>query len=457
MRNPLKACKKPLNSLQKFGSDFVRREEGQMAPMMMTALLIAYTTFMGAAIDMGNLMWHKSHATTAANAACLAGAADLVWVADQATPTALANYESSSTGFQMAVNTSGSIAAPGSSISGDCSSAKTSVAMCAYAVANGYNPSIGGNDISWTVSNMLPVQQTINSNGAGSVGSFTTQQNAAQVTTPNGVLPFLRVAVTEEVPTYLLSIMPSFHSPVTVTGVCNCGIANSGAQGSTGGTSGAAEQTLTGQCAISSSGDPQQNGFAAFSSEWQIASESPEQLRTTGNNNPTDWVYVNCRALSDSSENIIVNVLQSIPNITVDGVTVSIDTATQGSASTSALIENVELIGTQAGLLPPPAQCCNLQNLPIALPGEQQVFPEIPIAPANGSFPFYTIGTPTDLWGLSSSNMLNAIQDDGIFGFAVAYQGNGSRIFLGGGDGGIGNQPFMTVYYHTSRYYATIF
>ncbi len=52
---PFNIRMKSLNSLKKFGSDFIRCEEGQMAPMMMTALLIAYTTFMGAAIDMGNL------------------------------------------------------------------------------------------------------------------------------------------------------------------------------------------------------------------------------------------------------------------------------------------------------------------------------------------------------------------------------------------------------------------
>ncbi len=172
MRSPLKICKRLLNSLKRFGSDFVHLEEGQMAPMMMTALLIAYTTFMGAAIDMGNLLWHKNHATTAANAACLAGAADLAWVANQGTAIALANYESGSTGFRMAVNTTGNAPPPASSISGDCGSASSSIAMCAYAEANGYNPNVSGNDISWTVSNVLPPQQTINPNGLGSVSSL---------------------------------------------------------------------------------------------------------------------------------------------------------------------------------------------------------------------------------------------------------------------------------------------
>ncbi len=92
----------------------------------------------------------------------------------------------------MAVNTTGAPAPAGTSISGDCASTSTSVAMCAYANANGYNPTVSGLDVSWTVSNVLPTQQTINQSRAGSVGSFTTQQNVAQVTTSNGVLRFCK-------------------------------------------------------------------------------------------------------------------------------------------------------------------------------------------------------------------------------------------------------------------------
>jgi len=193
-----------------------------MAPMMLTSLVIAYAIFMGAAIDMANLMLHKSRTMTAANAACQAGAVDLAWVANQGTTNALTNYESSATGFPMS-SSSGTV-------SGDCASASASVAMCAYAKANGYDPSVSGNDVSWTVSNVLSPQQTINPNKLGGEKSFATPQSAAQVSTSNGVLPFLRVAVTEKVPTYLLSIMPWFHSPLTVTGTCNCGLSSSGTQ-----------------------------------------------------------------------------------------------------------------------------------------------------------------------------------------------------------------------------------
>ena len=62
MRPPLKIIfKNVMKSIARFGRDVVRREEGQMAPMMLTAVLIGYSTCMGAAIDMSNL-WLTSTA-----------------------------------------------------------------------------------------------------------------------------------------------------------------------------------------------------------------------------------------------------------------------------------------------------------------------------------------------------------------------------------------------------------
>ncbi len=439
MRCPFSIRMKSLDSLKKFGSDFVRREEGQMAPMMMTALLIAYTTFMGAAIDMGNLLWHKNHATTAANAACLAGAADLVWVANQGTAGAVADYESSPTGFQMAVNTTGAPAPAGASISGDCVSASSSVAMCAYAIANGYNPTVSGTDVSWTVSNVLPTQQTINQNRVGGVGSFTTQLNVAQVTTSNGVLPFLQVAVREQVPTYLLSIMPWFKSPVTVTGFCHCGISNGVSQTTE-------EQTLTGQCPIAN---------AVHSGEWEIASISPDQLRTTGNNDPTDWVNFQCNSWANSQGNPVPqNYLATIPHATIDGVSVSIDTATQGFPGYYAVLGGVALIASNNGFYPATTYSWEIQNLPYAISGETLPPLDIFVSAASGGFPYYTVGSATSMWSISQSDMITALTSDQYFGMSAWFQGNGSRIFVGGGTG---QPPYITVYYHTSAYYAAMF
>jgi hypothetical protein len=426
-----------MDSLKEFVFDFIHREEGQMAPMMMTALLIGYSIFMGAAIDMGNLLWHKNHATTAANAACMAGAADLVWVVNQGTATALANYESSSTGFKMALNTTGNAPLPGSSISGDCGSASSSIAMCAYAEANGYKPNVSGNDISWTVSNVPPPQQTINPGGSGSVASFTTQQNATPVTTSNGVLPFLHVAVTEEVPTYLLSIMPWFKSPVSVTGYCDCGVGS-------GVSSVSQEQTLTGQCSIA---------WANYSNEWQIASVSPDQLRTTGSNFPTDYINFACSSWTDSQGNPQPqNYLTTIPGATIDGVSTSIDAATQDSWSYYAVLAGVELIASNylfTSVTP------HGQTSPYTISGEPyNNFDTFITGQTGGPFPYYTVGSATTMWGVSKSNMMNALASDHFFGMAVYIQGNGDRVFVGGG---FGQPPYITVYYHTGGYYATMF
>lgn len=408
-----------------------------MAPMMMTALLIGYSTFMGAAIDMGNLLWHKNHATTAANAACMAGAADLVWVANQGTGSAVGNYEASPTGFQLAVNTTGSAAPAGSSISGNCGSASSSIAMCAYAEANGYKPNVSGNNISWTVSNVPPPQQTINPSNSGSVGSFTTQQNVAQVTTPNGVLPYLQVAVTEQVPTYLLSIMPWFKSPVSVTGYCNCGVGS-------GVSSGSQEQTLTGQCLIAN---------AVYSSDWEVASISPDQLRTTGSNYPTDWINFQCSDWMDSQgQHQPQYYLTTIPGAMIDGVSVSVDAATQDSWSYYAVLAGAELIANNTGFL---TAKTHVLPSPFVISGEPTFYFDTFITGATGGpYPYYTVGSPTTMWGLSQSALMNALASDQYFGMAVYIQGNGDRIFVGGG---FGQPPYITVYYHTGGYYATMF
>ena len=201
-----------------------------MAPFIFSGMLIAYSLFMGTAIDMSNLWFHKYRATQAAQAACESGAADLVWVASQGTAQAITNYQAAPTGFPLAVSTgTGSYTNPpqGTSLIGTCSPSSP-IAMCAYATAN--MPGAKGLHVTWSVSNVTPAPPKYNPNNAGGVSSFTSPTNLPSTppTTANGVLPYLHVTVSESVPTYLLSVLPWFHSPVTVTGSCDCGLTESG-------------------------------------------------------------------------------------------------------------------------------------------------------------------------------------------------------------------------------------
>ncbi len=197
-----------------------------MAPFIFSGMLVAYSLFMGATIDMSNLWLHKYRATSAAQAACESGVADLVWVNNQGTAQAITNYEDAPTGFSLAVSTgSGSYANPprGTSLSGSCSPSSR-IAMCAYATAD--MPGAQGLNVSWAVSNVTPTPPTYNANRAGGVSSFMPPSNIPSTppVTANGVLPYLHVTVSEAVPTYLLSVMPWFHTPVTVTASCDCGM-----------------------------------------------------------------------------------------------------------------------------------------------------------------------------------------------------------------------------------------
>lgn len=186
---------------------FFRSEEGQMAPMLLTAFMVCYSAFMGTAIDMSNLWLHKYRASTAATAACESGAADVLWAANNS-PT---QFATSSAGF-MTASTGGA----GGQVSGNCSSSSPNVAMCAYARANGYDPADTSRqvDVAWVLSSTGP------SNAQTTPPSL-----------PNGVLPYLRVAVSENVKTYMLGLIPGFHSPVKVTGFCNCGLVGTSASG----------------------------------------------------------------------------------------------------------------------------------------------------------------------------------------------------------------------------------
>src|SRR5947199_7174505 len=106
----------------------LRRDSGQVTIFVVLALGIFLLGAMGFAVDMANLWFHRQSAQTAADAACTAGAMDLLVDAT--------NGATSQGGFNPK---SGAFTCSGSA----------STAPCQYAALNGYNGAntTPGNDV----------------------------------------------------------------------------------------------------------------------------------------------------------------------------------------------------------------------------------------------------------------------------------------------------------------------
>lgn len=467
-----------------FLSRFLHEETGQMAPTIMTAMLLGWAMFLGAAVDMSNLWVHKYRAMTAARSACLAGAGDLAWAAAQGTAQAITNFQASPTGFPIAVksNTGGYVIANQSvSLSGTCSTG-TNNAICAYASANGYNTSSGAS-VSWTVSNVPPSGVTINPNSAGGIPSYTYAANIGTPASPaNGVLPYLHVSVAEKVSTYLLSMFPYFHSPVTVQAGCDCGL-----EGSPG-----PEQSITAACPF--------NEWAYNPSEWQ--SVQAGQIRTRGNNfgygDSASYVFFNCDDdwIDQSGSHHPWNYLSTLPNVTVDNVAMRQSVGNQETGAGHAVIISVALAASATPFTPQPCSYASAQpNIPGLIDWlasdylvesvnktatylyEADTNPTYSpwrtqpptwtesLPPSGYGYPFIsnpdtssqqyepaiafvaTSGQPSSRWSLGADTtaILTALKTKRYFGFGWCFQGNGKRDFIGNPSGSIGS---LTIYFH---------
>jgi hypothetical protein len=177
-------------------------ESGQTLTVWLGAIVIMSSVLMGSAYDMSVAWMHKQWADTAAQAACSAGAMDMLYAANNgntSTPVTAYNFLSSS--------------------SGDCAT-NSSNAMCFYAKLNGY-ASLGltsnapSNDVSWSMSTTQPA----NSNSSPTLTK-----------TLNGVPAYMNVAVTENVPVTFMGIfahvlgMKNSWNTIQVAGHCNCGL-----------------------------------------------------------------------------------------------------------------------------------------------------------------------------------------------------------------------------------------
>lgn len=156
-------------------------EAGQAAISLVLILGLVLIGVFGFAIDFTNMWFHRQAATAAADAACQAGAMDMLGVAG--------GMSLPNTGFT-----------PGTA--SDCVS-NAGATMCSYAAANGYNGTglktgAASNSVSWTfppsVSGVIP---------------------------GTGTYPFMRVSIVENVKTYFVGLMKgSKYQKVGASSTC---------------------------------------------------------------------------------------------------------------------------------------------------------------------------------------------------------------------------------------------
>ncbi len=163
------------------------RESGQTTIFMMLALSIFFLAFLGFAVDFSNLWFHRQTAQAAADAACQAGAMDML---------ANANGGSGFGGFT-----------PGTAF--DCA-ANPTYAPCQYAALNGY-----------TSSTLAPGIE-----GVSVTGSFPASLPGISTTGGGLSLPmnsFLRIDVTDRAPVYFSSLLTQQRT-VDVVAFAACGL-----------------------------------------------------------------------------------------------------------------------------------------------------------------------------------------------------------------------------------------
>ena len=143
------------------------------------------------AVDFGNLWFHRQGTQTAADAACQAGAMDMLGTTS--------GLQLNSAGFTV-----------GSS--GNCVSSP-SASMCAYAKFNGYNGT--------------GPQPATNTDSAWNTVEWTFPSTVTGITAPPTSVtanPYLKVTVTERVKTFFVGLF-SGSSYFDVSSVCTCGLA----------------------------------------------------------------------------------------------------------------------------------------------------------------------------------------------------------------------------------------
>jgi hypothetical protein len=167
----------------------VHAESGQASIFLLLILGVFLLASVAFAVDLANLWFRRSTAQTAADAACVAGALDMLYLQNGTISTA--------PGFPAGK-------------AGQCS-ASSSAAICKYAGFNGFTATVSS--ASWGAST-----------AAGAVAvSWTFPSSATGVTgTPGVSYPFLKVAVQQKVATWFMGLMGVRSQ--TVGAACTCGM-----------------------------------------------------------------------------------------------------------------------------------------------------------------------------------------------------------------------------------------
>ena len=173
----------------RFGKGELANQAGQASVFLLLILGTFLLASVGFAVDLSNMWFHRQAAQSAADAACVAGAMDMLYL-NNGTIT-------SSPAFTV-----------GSS--GDCSSSSTA-ALCRYAQFNGYTATTAA--AGWSTST-----------AAGAVAvSWTFPTAVTGVTAASGITyPFLNVVVREKPVTWFMGLLGV--KSLTVGASCTCGL-----------------------------------------------------------------------------------------------------------------------------------------------------------------------------------------------------------------------------------------
>ncbi len=158
-------------------------ESGQAAITIVIFLSLFLLGVLGFGIDLTSIWFHRQAATAASDAACQAGAMDMLSTAGGLTPPAA--------GFTAGTD-------------GDCAT-NSAATMCAYAKLNGYN---GTGKTAGAVSNDV---------------SWSFPQTVAGVTAGTSSNPFLKVSISENVKTYFMALLTG-SGVQTINVSTTCGI-----------------------------------------------------------------------------------------------------------------------------------------------------------------------------------------------------------------------------------------
>jgi len=165
-------------------------DSGQAAISIAMMLSLFLLAVLGFSVDLTNVWFHRQAAQAAADAACEAGASDMLAMNSGLSLT--------STGFTAGTASNCTL--------------NTSATMCAYAGFNGYNGA------------------GLSSTAASNSVSWTFPATVTGVTPGVGTNPFMTLTISENVKTYLMSLLTASHyQNINVSSTCGIGMVNSAA------------------------------------------------------------------------------------------------------------------------------------------------------------------------------------------------------------------------------------